>query len=68
MRNYTVYFEIYKRKMKVKILAKSKDEAVKELMSKMIVHKVDYDNKDIFNESMDGLDGFMNMIDNIKKP
>lgn len=41
MNNYTVYFEIFGKKMKVEIKAKSKQQAEEIIKSKIIFHKIE---------------------------
>jgi len=41
MNNYTVYFEIFGKKMKVEIKAKSKQQAEEVVKSKIIFHKIE---------------------------
>ena len=40
MRNFDVYFEIYGKKMKVRILAENENDAKKEVEKKIIFHKI----------------------------
>lgn len=52
MKNYTVYFEIYGKKLKVKIKAQSESVAKEMVRQKIIFHKVEdntFDFKDIFD-------------------
>jgi len=62
MKNYDVYFEIYGKKMKAKILADSMTDAKKKIIDKMIFHKVVPTPKDEFNEAGDILDQMSNMF------
>ncbi len=40
MKPYTVYFEIYGKKMKTTVHAKSEAEAVSRVREKLVIHKV----------------------------
>jgi hypothetical protein len=59
MRNFDVYFEIYGKKMKVRILAENENDAKKEVEKKIIFHKVEKP-KEEFNDSMDIFDNIIN--------
>lgn len=61
-RNYSVYFELYNRKVKALILAESEDDARKKLLEKVIFHKIELDKTDEFNQSMDLLDNAMEAV------
>jgi hypothetical protein len=63
MRYYIVYFEFLGKKMKMKVEAKSDDEARQELYKRLTIHKVEKA-KDEFNDVMDMMDGF---LDGLKK-
>ncbi len=62
MRNYTVYFEIYGKKMKVKVPARSMTEAQDTVRNKIIFHKTVADD-DEWNKAVD----IMGKIDGIIK-
>ena len=55
---YTVYFEIFGKKMKYTVLAKSEEDAKYQIMGKIIWHKVTTEN---MHES-DIVDDLMNMF------
>ena len=59
-KNYTVYFEIYGKKMKAKVLAESMEEAQQKVNSKIIFHKIVIEEKDKFNQAIDMLDDMTN--------
>ena len=61
MRNFDVYFEIYGKKMKVRILAETENDAKKEVEKKIIFHKVEKP-KEEFNDSMDIFDNILNIM------
>lgn len=63
MRNFTVYFEIYGKKMKATVLAESEEKAKKSIQDKIIFHKVEKANEE-FNKSMDLMDDMLNFLDN----
>jgi len=55
MRNYDVYFEIFGKKMKTRVLAKNEIEAKESIKNAIKYHKVVMPNE-YFNEAMDNLD------------
>ena len=61
-RNYIVYFELYGKKMRAKILAKGPQDAKDKLTKKIIFHKVILDKGDEFNKSVDMLDDIINIF------
>ena len=67
MKNYTVYFEIYGKKMKTRVLARDKVEAKARVAEKMIFHKVEADKVDDFNRCMDIINEIGSIIGNDKK-
>jgi hypothetical protein len=40
MKKYTIYFEIFGKKMKAHITAKSKDSAINQLKDKIVIHDI----------------------------
>ncbi len=65
-KNYSVYFEIYGKKMKAKVLAESMTEAQQKVKDKIIFHKTVIEEKDEFNQAMDLMDGIMDALDGKK--
>lgn len=61
-KNYSVYFEIFGKKMKAKVLAESEEEAQQKVKSKIIFHKTVIEKKDEFNQAMDLMDGIMDIL------
>lgn len=61
-RNFTVYFELFGKKMQTKVIAKTEDEAKQMIQSKIIFHKVMLSPNDDFNEAMDIADDILNML------
>lgn len=61
-RNYTIYFEMFGRRMKTNIMATDRDDAIAKLLKRVTIHKVEVA-KDEFNEAMDMMDMF---VDNLK--
>jgi hypothetical protein len=59
MRQYTIYFEIFGKKMKTKVIAKTEGQAKQAIHDKLIFYKVELD-KNEFNEIMDALDSLGN--------
>ena len=62
IRNYSVYFEIYGKKMKVKIPAENMTEAHQKIKDKIIFHKTVIEEKDEFNELMGLMDGIIDTL------
>lgn len=62
MKNYDVYFELYGKKMKAKILASSITDAKQKVIDKITFHKIVPTPKDEFNEANDVLDRMKNMF------
>lgn len=62
MKNYTVYFEIFGKKMKTKILAESKENAEQQIKDKIIFHKVVVDEQDEFNKAVNILDSINDIL------
>lgn len=65
-KNYTVYFEMYGKKMKTNILADSVIDAHTKVKDKVIFHKTIVDNKDCLNKSVDILNNIMDIINGKK--
>jgi len=65
-RDYSVYFEIYGKKMKIKVLAESMTEAQEKVKDKIIFHKIVVEEKEEFNQVMDLMDGIMDALDGKK--
>lgn len=55
MRNFDVYFELYGKKMKARVIADNTENAKKEVQNRIIFHKVEKP-KEEFNEVMDMMD------------
>lgn len=51
-RNFTVYFEIFGKKMKTTVLAESKTAAEQQVKDQIIFHKTVEKKDDSFNETM----------------
>lgn len=62
MKNYTVYFEIYGKKMKVKILAENIKEAQDKIKNKIVFHKAVIEKKDLFNQATDKCNSIMDLL------
>ena len=65
-KNYSVYFEIYGKKMKAKILAESMTDAQQKVKDKIIFHKTVIEEKDEFNQAMDLMNGIIDALDGKK--
>lgn len=61
MRNYDVYFELYGKKMKTRVIAEDENEAKKEVQNKIIFHKIEKP-KEEFNDAMDVIDIMNNIL------
>ena len=61
-KNYSVYFEIYGKKMKAKVLAENMTEAQQKIKDKIIFHKTVADKEDYFNKSADMLNNIMDIL------
>mgnify|MGYP007100108938 FL=1 len=59
--NFDVYFEIYGKKMKVRILAENENDAKKEVEKKIIFHKIEKP-KEEFNDVMDMMDKMKDIL------
>lgn len=66
MKSYDVYFEFFGRKMKTKVLAKNEYDARVKIKDRIIFHKIEWTKGDIFNESDDVMNDFMNYLKNKK--
>ena len=64
--NYSVYFEIYGKKMKAKVLAENMTEAQQKVKDKIIFHKTVIEEKDYFNKAMDLMKGITDVLDGKK--
>lgn len=58
-REYTIYFEIFGKRMKTDIIAESEAEAIQKLKNKIEVIKIE-PKKDEFNAGMNLIDGILN--------
>ena len=56
LRKYTVYFELYGKKMRVKVLAESEHDAKQVVKSDIKFHKIEYDKNDDYNLAMNFFD------------
>jgi uncharacterized lipoprotein YehR (DUF1307 family) len=61
-KKYTVYFELYGKKMKTEVYAKDSVDAKKVIKDKIIFHKIEADNS---NDIKDAFDGFPDSFKNI---
>lgn len=61
MKHWTVYFEIYGKRLKTKVFAENEIKAVEIVKSKLIIKKVEKTQNDEFNEAMDNLDEFLGL-------
>jgi hypothetical protein len=66
MKNFDVYFEIFGKKMKTRILAENQEKAKEEVKNKIVFHKVEKSNEE-FNQCMDILEELSNIIGGKKR-
>jgi len=66
-RDYTVYFQIFGKRMKTKVLAKSEQEAKDKVIAKLIFDKVEINKGDYFNQAMDIMDDIRDVLGGNKK-
>jgi hypothetical protein len=66
MKNYTVYFDLYGKKMKAKVLAESNNDAQQKIKEKITFHKVVEDPEDEFNQATDIFNSIMDILDGKK--
>lgn len=62
MKNHIVYFEIFGKKMKTKILAETKEQAEQQVKDKIIFHKVVVDEQDEFNKAINILNSISDIL------
>ena len=62
-KNYSVYFEIYGKKMKANVMADSITKAQAKVKDKIIFHKTIASKKDYFNKSVDTFNNIMDILD-----
>lgn len=67
MKNYTIYFEIYGKKLKTTVMSENEEKAKEFVKSKVIFHKVE-NSKDEFNQSIDMIDDMLNFLGGEKRP
>lgn len=60
-RYYNVYFEIFGKKLKVKVFAENEEKARQHVIQQLQFHKIELV-KDTFNDCADILEGFMNVL------
>jgi hypothetical protein len=53
-KKYTVYFELYGKKMKTEVYAKDSVDAKKVIKDKIIFHKIEADNSNYIKDAFDG--------------
>lgn len=61
MREFTVYFDIYGKKMKTKVIANSETAAKQKVIEKMVFIKVEVE-KSAFNSAIDILDDMNSVL------
>ena len=61
MKEYEIYFEVFGKKMKTKVYGENEEKAKKQVLSKVIFHKVAKAKSD-FNKAADVFDNIMNIL------
>lgn len=61
MKNYTLYFEVFGKKMKTQVMAESEEKAKEAIKNKIVFHKVEKSN-DEFNKAVDLMDDMLNFL------
>jgi len=61
-RTFKVYFEIYSKKILVKVHAENEEEAKEIVKSNLKFYKIEKDENDYFNKSMDLIDDIINKL------
>ncbi len=67
MKNYWVYAELFGRKVKIKVFAKSEDEAKQKVKDIIIIHKLEVAPDDEFNDIIDAFEGPKEMMNGKSK-
>lgn len=62
MKNYTVYFELFGKKLKTTVLAESEADAKRHIIDKITWHKVEVSESDEFNQSIEILDQIIDIL------
>jgi hypothetical protein len=60
MKEFTVYFELFGKKMKITIFAENESTAKELIRGKIIFHKIE--RKDFFNRDKSGFDFIMDLL------
>lgn len=66
MRNYDVFFEMFGRKMRMRVLAENETTAKEMVKDKIIFHKVTKPD-DTFNQCVDMIDDMIDLVDKMGK-
>ena len=66
MKKFVIYFEIFGKKMKTTLLSDTEENAKKEIINKIVFHKIEKE-KSQFNKDSDFFDNFMDIISGKKK-
>jgi len=67
MKNYIVYFEMFGKKVKTTILAKSTTEAKQNVINKIKFHKITENPEDEFNKGVDIFNKFNDILNGVIK-
>lgn len=63
-KNYTVFFELFGKKMKTKVLASSSSSAIDKIKEHIIFHKIELSKDDYFNKASGLLDDIFTSLEN----
>jgi hypothetical protein len=70
MKNYIVYFEVFGKKMKTKVLAENVGDARQKVLDKVKFYKVEEDTQDDFNDIIDMMEdtvGYLSKLAHYKE-
>lgn len=65
MKNHDVFFEIGGKKMRTRVLADNAEQAKQKVIDKLIFHRVEVPKDEPFNQCMDVMEKFMDLMDSI---
>ena len=69
MKKYTIYFEIFGKKLKTTVLAENKEHAKEIIKNKIVFYRIDEEiENDIFDSFFNGGDVFDNLMNIFNKP
>ena len=64
MKKYSIWFELYGKKMKTVVVAENEQKAIEELKNKIVFHRVkEAGGDDYFDKAIEVIDKFINVLD-----